>query len=86
MLGGGVAIAGKPDSAPSGITEMLDVDFFPDVASRAGRPRGARLDYHFLAGNPQTGERLPAIRGPRRCGRERRYSSSVIPDGIVVSM
>jgi hypothetical protein len=22
----------------------------------------------------------------RRCGRERRYSSSVIPDGIVVSM
>ena len=65
MLGSGVAVAGKPDSAPSGITVMLDVDFGPDVASEAGRPRGVRLDYHFLAGNPQTGERLPAIRDTR---------------------
>lgn len=65
LLGGGVAMAGKPDSAPSGITVMLDVDFAPDVASGPGRPRGVRLDYHFLAGNPQTGERLPAIRDTR---------------------
>jgi hypothetical protein len=61
-LGGGVAVAGKPDSAPSGIAVMLDADFGPDVASAPGRPRGVRLDYQFLAGNPQTGERLPAIR------------------------
>jgi hypothetical protein len=40
---------------------MLDIDFGPDVASAPGRPRGVRLDYHFVAGNPQTGERLPAI-------------------------
>lgn len=65
LLGSGVAVAGKPDSAPSGITVMLDVDFGPDVASGPGRPRGVRLDYHFLAGNPQTGERLPAIRDTR---------------------
>lgn len=65
LLASGVAVAGKPDSSASGITVMLDVDFAPDVASRSGRPRGVRLDYHFLAGNPQTGERLPAIRDTR---------------------
>jgi hypothetical protein len=65
LLGGGVAVAGKPDSAPSGITVMLDVDFSPDVASGPSRPRGVAIDYHFLAGNPQTGERLPAIRDTR---------------------
>jgi hypothetical protein len=65
LLGTGVAVAGRPDSAPSGITVMLDVDFAPDVASAPRRPRGVRLDYHFLAGNPQTGERLPAIRDTR---------------------
>jgi hypothetical protein len=65
LLGAGVAVAGKPDSGPSGITVMLDVDFRPNMASRAGRPRGVGLDYHFLAGNPQTGERLPAISDTR---------------------
>jgi hypothetical protein len=65
LLAGGVAVAGRPDSAPSGITVMLDVDFRPDVASAPGRPRGVGLDYHFVAGNAQTGERLPAIRDTR---------------------